>query len=113
MAHTPQASAQLAATATCIITATGAWTGLDSKGELVLRRRTTQGELHTLRMPDTLLPPESVVTLLCFGQLLELGYQPVLKRASCYMLTPQGARLAIQLVGPVADRLNAAPTIWP
>ena len=100
MAHTSQASAQLRATATCTITATGARTGSVSKGELVLRCWTTQGELHILRVPDTLFSPEINVTLLPFGQLLELGYQPVLKRTGGFLLTPQGACLALQRRSP-------------
>ena len=94
------ATAQLAATATCIITATGARTGPVSKGELVLRCRTTRGELHSLRVPDTLFSPEIDVTLLSFGQLLVLGYEPVLKRAGGNLLTPQGARIALRRSSP-------------
>ena len=84
MSHVSQASSQLAATATRIIIATGARTGPVSKGKLVLRCRTTRGKRHTLRVPDTLFSPEIDVTLFSFGQLLELGYQPVLKRAEGY-----------------------------
>ena len=40
------------------------------------------------------------MTLLPFGQLLELGYLPVFKRAGGYLLTPQGARLALQRRSP-------------
>ena len=100
IAHTSQAYAQLVATATCIITATGARTGPARKVELALRCRATQGALHTLKVPDTVFLPEIDVTLLSFGQLLELGYQPVLKRAGGYLLTPQGARLALQRRSP-------------
>ena len=100
MAHNSQASSQLAATATCIITAIGARTGPASKGELVVRCRTTSGERHTLRVPNTLFPPEIDVTLLSCGQLLELGYLPMLKRAGGYLLMPQGARIAPRRSSP-------------
>ena len=63
MAHNSQASSPLAATSTCIITATGARTGPASKGELAVRCRTTSGEQHTLRVPNTLFSPEIDVTI--------------------------------------------------
>jgi hypothetical protein len=40
------------------------------------------------------------VTLLSFGQLLELGYEPVLKGGGGYLLTPQGARIALRRSSP-------------
>jgi hypothetical protein len=51
-------------------------------------------------VPDTLFSPEIDVTLLSFGQLLELGYEPVLKRAGGYLLSPQGARIALLRSSP-------------
>jgi len=51
-------------------------------------------------VPDTLFSPEMKVTLLSFRQLLEIGYQSVLKRAAVYLLTPQGARIALRRSSP-------------
>ena len=95
-AHPSQASSPLkGGTNTVLITATGAATAQVSTGPLVLQCLTTRGEPHTLRFPDALYSSEIAETLLSFGDLLDLGYLPVLEIHGGHLRTPQGDHLAL------------------